>query len=118
MDKYILNEHGEAVMELDPIKWGRWFGEGDNHRVLETTIHAPDGDIWVSTIFLGLDHKRPGDPWPILWKTMAFRQPGLVEIDSERYPLLRGKTLAVEGHWRMVHKLMAEVLTDPEELLG
>lgn len=56
-----------AVPEPDLLKWARWFEKADRH-VFETQI----GGIWISTVFLGLDHSF-GRGLPILFETMIFR---------------------------------------------
>lgn len=56
-----------AVPEPDLLKWGQWFQTADRH-VFETRI----GGIWISTVFLGLDHNYGGG-LPILFETMIFR---------------------------------------------
>lgn len=66
-----------AVPCQDAVEWAMWF-ETATRRVKETQI----GRVWVSTIFLGLDHNFAcvfGDPLggeadhlPHLFETMAF----------------------------------------------
>ena len=66
LDRYFLNEKGEPVRCEDLMEWAEHF-EIQNRRVAETTA----GDLWVSTVFLGIDHNWTGGP-PILWETMIF----------------------------------------------
>jgi hypothetical protein len=58
------------------LDWGRWRETGDR-RVAQDNI----GPMFVSTIFLGLDHQFSPDPQapPILFETMIF---GADEYDS------------------------------------
>src|ERR1035437_3041909 len=64
--KFILNgKRPEACSNL--MRWARWIETADRH-VAKTQI----GDIWVSTIFLGLDHNRLGNGAPVLFETMCF----------------------------------------------
>jgi len=46
-----------------------WYYTIDNRRVARTDIAK---DIWVSTVFLGLDHNLFGAGEPVLWETMIF----------------------------------------------
>jgi hypothetical protein len=61
-----------AVPEPDLMKWAHWFEYADRH-VASTRI----GPIWISTVFLGLDHSFnfENDPriLPVLFETMIFR---------------------------------------------
>lgn len=76
MCNYILD--GKNVVECDDIlKWGAWF-EKSNRRVAKTE----DGDISVSTVFLGIDHSF-GDGPPMLFETMIFG--GEHDEDQWRY---------------------------------
>lgn len=67
---YILNENKEPVPTdmMEAAKWLASGKEGDsNRRVAKTTI----GDVNISTVFLGLDH-RFGDGPPLVFETMIF----------------------------------------------
>jgi hypothetical protein len=60
-----------AVPEPDLYQWASWFEAADRH-VFSTYV----GKVWISTIFLGLDHsfnfENNPDVLPILFETMAF----------------------------------------------
>jgi hypothetical protein len=92
--KYILDEHNQAVEEPDLIKWGRWLESADRH-----VRESLQGDVRVSTVFLGLDH-RFGDGPPLLFETMAFV--GHDDVGMERYSTWQE---AEEGHARWVAKI-------------
>ena len=99
---YILNDKHEVV-PASLEEWANWFESINNRRVAETTV----GDYWVSTVFLGLDHRWSGDGPPIVFETMAFnRSPDKVEdgrawdeLDMARYCTWDE---AKAGHQRMV----------------
>ena len=61
-----------AVPERDLMKWAAWFETADR-RVFNTQI----GGIWISTVFLALDHSFnfQNDPeiMPVLFETIIFR---------------------------------------------
>ena len=64
--RYILVDR-EPVLCPDLVAWGEWMEDEDNVRVASTHI----GTVWVSTVFLGLDHNW-GRGRPLLFETMAF----------------------------------------------
>lgn len=68
--KYILDEHGNAIEEPDLIKWATWFETADRH-VAEDKI----GDVRVSTVFRGIDHRFNSAGKPVLWETIIFGGP-------------------------------------------
>lgn len=61
----------------DLLRWGRWFETAD--RIIART-ELMDGDVVVSTIFLGVDHRFLGDGPPILFETMIFGEKYLSQI--------------------------------------
>lgn len=66
--KYVLD--GKRPVPVDLMTWARWFEKADR-KVAWDVI----GDVKVSTVFLGLDH-RFGDPGPpLLFETMIFGGP-------------------------------------------
>jgi hypothetical protein len=54
------------------LEWGRWLEE-PGHRSLWWSGNKTK---WVSTVFLGLDHRFFGDGPPVLFETMAFQHEG------------------------------------------
>ena len=66
LDKYKL-EGKTPVKCLDLIEWATWYENADK-RVGRTLI---TDDIFVSTVFLGIDHSF-NSKTPILFETMAF----------------------------------------------
>src|SRR3954462_15249098 len=64
---YILKGH-EPVPTDDVELFGRWFENFKNCRVAEDTI----GGVYVSTVFLGINHAFRDDVPPVLFETMIF----------------------------------------------
>ncbi len=65
---FILNgKRPEACTSV--VKWGRWLESAERH-VAETHV----GDVWVSTVFLGLDHNFGLGGDPVLFETMCFME--------------------------------------------
>ena len=60
-------------------------------RVAEDTIHG----VWISTVYLGLDHNFYADGPPLIYETLTFN--GWGEF-SDRYPT---RQEALEGHARI-----------------
>jgi hypothetical protein len=63
---YILDNEGKPKRCDDLLAWARWYDHA-NRRVKETYV----GDLCVSTVFLGLDHRWCEGP-PVLWETIVF----------------------------------------------
>jgi hypothetical protein len=89
---YILDGK-TPVPEPDLLKWSEWFANADADRQVADTVQ---GDVRVSTIFLGLDQNHFG-PTPLLFETMVFRAGKSAEMD--RYSTWEE---AEKGHAEMV----------------
>jgi len=63
---YILRGH-EPILCESIEEWGKWFENSDKRRVAE----EKHGDIRVSTVFLGLNHRYGNGP-PLLFETLIF----------------------------------------------
>ena len=76
--------------------WGRWFEQAD--RLVGSNVVR---GIWVSTIFLGIDHNFAGEGDPILFQTTASNEE--LEISEWRYSTweqaARGHQTIVNGIW-------------------
>lgn len=64
-DKYILD--GKTPIPADLMQWGEWFETADRH-VAKDQI----GDVGISTVFLGIDHRFADDGPPLIFETMIF----------------------------------------------
>jgi hypothetical protein len=104
-DKYILEGH-EPVAEPDLLTWARWIETADRH-----VRDSFQGDVRVSTVFLGLDYSFGAGP-PLLFETMAFV--GHESVAQERYSTW---SQAEEGHARMVAEVFkaTPILTLPDK---
>ena len=96
---YILDESGNAVAVADTLTWAQWF-EANHHRRSVARDHF--GDVLVSTVFLGIDHRFHGDGPPILWETLVFGGP--LDGEGGRYASLAD---ALRGHAAMVARVAA-----------
>ncbi len=88
----------------------------ENRHVAQTTI----GDLWVSTVFLCLDHGWMGGP-PVLFETMIFSVEGggiactdtmeaLGVLDQYRY---QTEPEAIQGHCAIVARLQTALELPP-----
>lgn len=95
---YILNDDNRPVAINDGFEWSEWFGENYEKRVIKQTSVK---SIFVSTVFLGINHKFIGSGPPLLFETIAF---GDVSGDTDRMERYSTIEEALEGHDRMVKK--------------
>jgi hypothetical protein len=80
----------------------------DYKRVAETTL--PNG-VWVSTVWLGLNHSFSDDGPPIIFETMAFADANVgAELNMARYAT---EEEALAGHEAMVEWAKGWVYEDP-----
>lgn len=82
MKKYILDENHNVVRCDDVLTWARWFEQIDNRTVDQTRV---SGDCFVSTVFLGLDHRFIGNGPPLVFETMVFGGPVDFDESQRRY---------------------------------
>ncbi len=102
---------GTEVKPVSFKEWLQWMMDNvdnapegqDGRRVAETTFP----EYWVSTVFLGLDHRFTSDGPPILFETMIFRTITTHEKRGEDFYQCRYSTWneAVEGHNRIVRRI-------------
>lgn len=93
---YVLDGH-EVVPAENIEAWARWFRDERNRIVAQTNV---SDSVWVSTIFLGLDHNFWGDGPPVVFETMVFG--GERDGDQRRYATWAEAEL---GHMEMVESL-------------
>ena len=98
MNKYILDEQGNTVLEPDLIKWSEWFEHSRVQRIVKQEII---GKSRVSTVFLSLDHEWRRNKTPILWETMVFG--GKLDQELDRCSGIKKDALAM--HKRMVKRV-------------
>jgi hypothetical protein len=93
---YVLDKNGVEVVATRE-EWEQFFGS-DRRRIAETSV----GELWVSTVFLGLDHRVPiGNGPPLLYETLVFGLPRGKEI-MERHST---RSEAIVGHKRVVEQV-------------
>lgn len=98
LGRYILDGHQPVPCE-DTRAWGGWMEHAD--RCVALTAQE---DVWVSTVFLGLDHSFHFDGPPLLFETMAFDSSG-DGVDMTRCSTWEE---AEAGHAEMVRKVFSQ----------
>lgn len=68
MKVYMLDDEHRPV-EAELMEWARWYGTADRI-VAQTETEL----FWVSTVFLGIDHRWGGNGPPMLFETMVFQR--------------------------------------------
>lgn len=91
------DRNGEPIPDL--IAWAKKLEDPAYKRVAETTL--PDGK-WISTVWLGIDHRFGGDCPPLIFETMVFpSKDDMGDLDCDRYST---EAEALAGHALMVEK--------------
>jgi hypothetical protein len=112
---YKLDAQNNIVPVDDVIEWGHWFESASNDRSRVVSQTRFKNGVFVSTVFLGLDHRFSGDGPPILFETMIFG--GEHDEMQKRYCTWEE---AFEGHQNAVKyftdDLMMEKENEPPEM--
>ena len=94
-DKYRLGADKKIIQCESVFEWAEWYETADG---IVKQEHV--GDKWVSTVFLGLDHRFYGEGPPILFETMVRDSDGSWLDYQDRYctwdEALAGHNQAVE----------------------
>lgn len=95
--------------QIDAREFERLRGGEDNYKRIGGTIVMSSSDpsirLWVSTVWLGLDHSfTPGSP-PMIFETMVFKHGGGgVEEECHRY--------VTEGEAQAGHKVVVDSIME------
>jgi hypothetical protein len=94
---YILDGHTPVPCDMDT--WARKHGDELNRVKL-----TEQGDVMISTVFLGMDHRFFGNGPPLIFETMLF-------IADEGHDCVRYSNWddAVAGHDAMVRRVFTGV---------
>lgn len=118
---YILDADKRVVKARNHIEWARFF-ESPARIVAQANV----GPLFVSTVFLGLDHRFGGRGPPLVFETMVLGPPEDVEIVGKlhefrphrgmrRYSTwdeaARGHAVAIEIARQKLAEIDAEVAT-------
>jgi hypothetical protein len=88
---YTLDNNNKPIAAASITEAAKWLDENLERKVVKQDYVD---DVWVSTVFLGLDHAWPKDDvTPVLWETMIFG--GEHDQYQDRYTSHED---ALEGH--------------------
>jgi hypothetical protein len=79
LQMYVLGGDGRTPVRVHDLQqWGEFLTGADRLIAMSGNEH-----VYVSTVFLGLDHNYLGEGGPILFETMVFGGP--FDHEQERY---------------------------------
>lgn len=114
---YVLDESGESPVRCDNVgQWAQWYQTFSRRRVDRTFLG--NGKVYVSTIFLGIDHGFgvDTDRRPVLWETMVFvvKKNGEIgeALECERCNGNREQALAL--HAEICERVEAMLCLEPD----
>ena len=105
--RYYTKE-GKPIQDID--KWLEYIEQEKDdpefRKVANTWL--PDGR-WISTVWLGIDHRFDLVGKPLIFETMMFpnNKRNFTELDMDRYSTWEE---AIEGHMRMVKKWLEKAI--------
>jgi hypothetical protein len=87
--------------QLTMQEWSELFRNEGYKRVKSDYIPQPVGELWISTVWLGLDHGYGQSAEPLIFETMIFNKAksGMSELYCARYS---EEESALEGHAKAV----------------
>lgn len=94
--QFVLKDK-KPIRTEDIKEWGKFMESKE--RILKQDVLK--NNFWVSTVFLGIEHRFIGKGKPVLFETMAFDKKGGSSVDERRYTTYTGAML---GHKNMVKK--------------
>ena len=110
LGQYILNDVDEVVPCNDTLAWGEFMQNNKRRIACKDYADYENGQLELSTVFLGLDHNHADSGPPILFETMLFHSEAgpLDDIGMMRYSTLEE---AREGHkiiWLRIQQKIAD----------
>lgn len=98
-----------AIPEPDMHAWATWMETADRN-IANNYYQCHGRRIWVSTVFLGIDHNLGGEG-PLLFETMVFDAPirpfGMIDLMMDRYATYAE---AEAGHEATLARAKVEIL--------
>lgn len=107
-DWYVLEGH-KPKRAKDALAWERW--QADHSPDRRVALDYVEG-VMVSTVFLGLDHRMPGDRKPVLFETLVRGEGSPLDQECERYSTWEE---AEAGHREMVQRMVEAMRAANEE---
>ena len=85
LKRFILDADHHVVEATSWRQWGEFFENLTNRLVDYTDITS---QMYVSTVFLGIDHRFSSSGPPIVFETMVFGGPDSIDQSQWRYCVL------------------------------
>jgi len=106
--------YDRAGLPIDIHEWSRLHSIEDYIRVGSTDV----GPYWVSTVWLGIDHRFYGEGPPVIFETMVFAKEdrgtgSLPDLDCRRYCT---ESEALAGHQETVLLVEATLQEIPDHV--
>ena len=103
MRHFILNDD-HTIRPAGLMEWAEWFEDIETRRVARTKFEC---GVYVSTVFLGIDHRFGGKGPPLLFETMAFEM--TMDGDGDECWRYSSWDDAVTGHAAAVRRIKAQL---------
>lgn len=85
-------------MPADQEEWVRSFDNPDDRIVRQSRHKGRKGEVWISTVFLGLNHQWDSNMPPLIFETMVFPVTASVLPTIERHTAVVGEVVMSELH--------------------
>jgi hypothetical protein len=100
MSRWYILDDDDTPIPSNITDYVEWEKANPERRIVKQDVV---GDIHVSTVFLGLDHRWWSSDTPVLWETMIFE--GKHDQYQERYTSYKD---ALEGHKKALNLVKNE----------
>ncbi len=109
---YTLDEHGNPK-PCNQWEWMDMFADNQRRTVKQEYV----GELYISTVFLGLDHNWSHKGGPVLWETMVFHPNP--DKEEKRFKLLEleGLTERCSGNREQAEAMHERVLAKVKALV-
>jgi len=105
---YRINDEKDCVVECNAEEYIKWSQQDEGK--IRLIAQEDVGKVWISTVFLGLDHNYTQDGPPIVFETMVFARDE--EDKSINYDELEMKRYSTVQEAKDGHELMVELCRD------
>ena len=119
ISKSNMNKHwilvNDKLKEVDLMTWAIWLENKDGKSKGRITAQTTVKGVFISTVFLGIDHSFGGKV-PVLWETMMFKsnKKGLKDYQV-RYSSLKDAKAGHEYAVKFAEYILGIRKTEPKE---
>ena len=108
---YALDADNNVVVLKNLFEWALWFEHNVNHRIVGMTQIT--SEVYVSTVFLGVDHSWDDNGPPVLFETMIFGGPEEIDREMWRYTSWDDAEVGHKMAVKKARKAMGQNITTP-----